>query len=389
MRTYPTSSGPQGLLLSLVAITLAGIAGCSSRSDASVPVANAAPVVLTAKVAAGSVREAVALTGKFEAVKSATVRPRATGYVQSVHLKPGAMVKKGDVLFVLDDRDFRAALEKAQATAAASAARASLAMAELERARKLLKDQAISQKDFEERESGSKERLAMSKANDAAVNEARLHQEYTVIRTPFSGRVGRAEVTEGNLVSPETILTSIVTVNPVYVSFDVDEASFLRFGSTLHAHPQQVSLEVGLAHEDGYPTKARLESVDNQLSAAMGSIRMRAELDNADGRFTPGLYAKVRLSLLAGASDAVLVKESALGTDQDKRYVFVVGKDGKVAYRSVETGSTFSGWKVVKSGLQPGETVVIEGLQKVRPGMVVQPKEADVAPPDMLTMHLK
>jgi multidrug efflux system membrane fusion protein len=389
MRVYLKLNRPLGLLLPIAFLFAGGMSGCSSDSEASVPPPETAPMVLVARAAAGSVGEAVEFTGKVEAVKSASLRPRVTGYVQSVNLKAGAMVNKGDVLFVLDSRDFRAALAKAEATAAASQARALLAVAELERAKKLFQDQAISRKDFEERESGSQERLATAKANDAAVQEARLNQEYTVIRAPFSGRVGRAEVTEGNLVSPQSVLTTIVAVDPVYVSFDVDEATFVRLSPAVYAHPGRLSIDVGLAHEDGFPWKAKLESVDNQLSAATGSIRMRAELGNADAKFTPGLYAKVRWSLPANTGDAVLVKETALGTDLDKRFVLVVGKDKKVEYRTVETGNTFSGWKVVTSGLRQGEAVIVEGLQKVRPGMVVQTKETQLAPPGMLTTHLK
>jgi RND family efflux transporter MFP subunit len=313
-------------------------------------------------------------TGHFEAVNSVEVRPRVGGFLQRVGFVEGAIVHQGDVLFVIDQRPYEAEVARAEAVLAQARTRNQLAGMEVERAQKLVNSQAISREELDARTSGRAEGDAGVKGAEAAVLVARLNLEWTVVRAPISGRVGRAEVTPGNVVqagapSP-TLLTTIVSIDPIYVYFDTDEQAYLKYMGAQATGPKGREVLVGLANETGFPHEGRLNFVDNRVDGASGTIRARALLSNPNGLFTPGLFARVRL-LGSQRHPATLVQDQAIGTDQDRKFVLVLKSDNTVEYRLVVTGRVVDGLRTVESGLKPGERVVINGLMRVRPGMKV------------------
>jgi RND family efflux transporter MFP subunit len=252
---------------------------------------------------------------------------------------------------------------------------------EVARAQKLVNSQAISREELDSRTSGQAEGNAAIRAAEAAVQVARLNLEWTVVRAPISGRVGRAEVTPGNVVqagppSP-SLLTTIVSIDPIYVYFDTDEQAYLKYMGAQSAGPKGRQVLIGLANETGFPHEGRLNFVDNRVNGASGTINARALLSNPNGLFTPGLFARVRL-LGSQSHPAVLVQDQAIGTDQDRKFVLVLKSDNSVEYRPVVTGRVIDGLRTVESGLKPGERVVINGLMRVRPGMKVAATNASM-----------
>lgn len=313
-------------------------------------------------------------TGHFEAVNSVEVRPRVGGFVERVAFTEGATVHQGDVLFVIDQRPYQAEVARAEAVLAQARTRNDLAGLEVERAKKLMSTQAISREELDARTSGQAEGDAAVRAADAALKLARLNLDWTVVRAPISGRVGRAEITPGNLVqagapSP-TLLTTIVSLDPIYVYFDTDEQAYLKYMGTQAGTANGRPVQVGLANEKGFPHEGRLNFVDNRVDGTSGTIRARALLSNPNRVFTPGLFARVRL-LGNDRHVATLVQDQAIGTDQDRRFVLVLKADSTVEYRPVVTGRLSDGLRTVDSGIKPGERVVINGLMRVRPGMKV------------------
>jgi RND family efflux transporter MFP subunit len=245
---------------------------------------------------------------------------------------------------------------------------------EVERAQKLVNSQAISREELDARTSGRAEGVAAIRAAEAALSVARLNLEWTVVRAPISGRVGRAEITAGNLVqagapSP-TLLTTIVSLDPIYVYFDTDEQAYLKYMATPSTGPNGRQVLIGLANESGFPHEGRLNFVDNRVDGTNGTVNARALLSNPNRLFTPGLFARVRL-LGSDRHLATLVQDQAIGTDQDRKFVLVLKADNTVEYRPVVTGRVVDGLRAVQSGLKPGERVVINGLMRVRPGMKV------------------
>jgi RND family efflux transporter MFP subunit len=311
-------------------------------------------------------------TGHFEAVRSVDVRPRVTGFIQHVAFPEGATVHEGDALFTIDARPYEANVARAEAVLEQAKTREGLARQELDRAKRLVGTEAISREELDSRTSGLAEASAEVRAADAALRNAKLDLDWTTVRAPISGRVGRAEITEGNLVqsgppSP-SLLTTIVSLDPIYVYFDSDEQSYLKFSAR-----RTGGVEVGLANETGFPHEARLDFVDNRLDPAAGTIRVRAVLPNPNHVFTPGLFARVRLA--DGARRAVtMVQDQAVGTDQDRKFVLVLKADNTVEYRPIRVGRVVDGLRVVENGLVPGDKVVINGLLRVRPGMKVSAK---------------
>lgn len=318
-------------------------------------------------------------TGHFEAVNSVEVRPRVGGFIQRVGFVEGAIVHQGDVLFVIDQRPYQAEVARADAVLAQARTRSQLAGQEVERARKLMATQAISREEMDSRTSGQAEGSAGVRAAEAAARVARLNLEWTVVRAPISGRVGRAEITQGNVVqagppSP-TLLTTIVSIDPIYVYFDTDEQAYLKYMAAPAAGPKGRQVLIGLANETGYPHEGRLNFVDNRVNGTNGTVSARAVLPNPSRLFTPGLFARVRL--LGGERHlATMVQDAAIGTDQDRKFVLVLKGDNTVDYRPVVTGRVVDGLRVVESGLKPGERVVINGLMRVRPGMKVNATNA-------------
>ncbi|HVH84770.1 MAG TPA: efflux RND transporter periplasmic adaptor subunit [Steroidobacteraceae bacterium] len=320
------------------------------------------------------------LTGRFEAVERVEVRPRVSGYIASVNFKEGSDVRKGDVLFVIDPRPYQAERDKAAAGLAQARSQLVLARTERERGIKLLAQHAISQEEYDTRTAGSEQAEANVEAAKAALDATALNVEFTRVTAPISGRISRALVTSGNFVTNgQTPLTTLVSLDPIYVSFDGDEQQYLKYSRLAReaaaggVHEARNPVQVGLADESGFPHEGVMVFVDNALDPATGTIRSRALLDNHERQFTPGLFARIKL-IGSVSHDAVLVNDSAIGTDQTMRYVLVVDKSNKVELRPVQLGSIVDGLRVVQAGLSPGETIVVNGLQRVRPGAQVQPQ---------------
>jgi RND family efflux transporter MFP subunit len=367
------------LLLAAASLAALLVSGCA-RNVAAQQQAAAAPQVTVASAVSRKVTEFDEFTGRFEAVERVEVRPRVSGYISSVNFTDGDEVRKGDVLFVIDQRPYVAERDKARAQLAQARPQLALAKSERERATKLLGQHAISQEEFDTRTAGNEQAQASVEAAQAALDSAALNLEFTRVTAPIAGRISRALVTSGNYVaSGLTPLTTLVSLDPIYVTFDGDEQAYLRYSKLARAAPHGNSHEaarnpvlVGLANESAYPHQGALVFLDNALDPATGTIRSRALLDNHERLFTPGLFARIRL-LDSAQHDAVLVNDSAIGTDQTVRYVLVVGAGNKVEYRPVQLGPVIDGLRVVQSGLTAGETVVVNGLQRVRPGAQVQP----------------
>ena len=321
--------------------------------------------------------------GRIEAIETVAIRARVNGYLQSIHFKPGSEVKRGALLFVVDPRPFAARL--AEAAAARANTDAQLALARIERTRqaRMLTDRATSQREYDAAAASVQIFEAARSANLASIESARLDLEYTRVLAPIDGRVGKDEVTIGNLVqgdAPDSpVLTNIVSVDPVYVAFEADEQAYLKYIASGRDTPLLV--EVGLADEQGFPHQARLEFVDNQVATATGTVRMRALLANPDRRFTPGLFARARLHATRGTERAVMVVDRAIGTDQSKRFVLVVGEDNVANYREVHLGRQVGVLRVITAGLKAGEVIVVNGLQRVRPGTPITPQPEPMEQP--------
>ena len=364
---------PVGLIV--VAMVLAGCAPQAAPAPQ-------APQVSVARVLERKVNDWDEFTGRIQAIDSVEIRPRVSGYIERVAFTEGGLVKKGDLLFVIDPRPYRAELAKAQADAAAAKTRAELARNEVARAERLLSARAISQEEYDERVNRAQETSSGVAAAAAAVEVARLNLEFTQVVSPIDGRVSKAEVTPGNLVGSgerATLLTTVVSVDPVYVEFTGDEQVYLKYismqrsGERASSRDEPNPVWMGLANEAGFPHPGHMSFVDNQLDPATGTIRGRAIFRNPDGVFTPGLFARVKL-LGSGKYDAILVSDRAVGTDQSQKFVLVVGADNMLSYRPVKLGRIVQGLRVVLAGLQPGETIVVNGVQHVRPGMPVAPQ---------------
>ena len=369
-------------LLSVAAVSATALSldGCGRNEAAEAHAAPPAPQVTVATVISRKVTESDEFTGRFEAVERVELRPRVSGYIASVNFKEGSEVRKGDVLFVIDPRPYQAERDKAAAGLAQARSQLVLARTQRDRGIKLLAQHAISQEEYDTRTAGSEQAQANVAAAKAALDAAALNLEFTRVAAPISGRISRALVTSGNFVSSgQTTLTTLVSLDPIYVTFDGDEQEYLKYSKLARetaagqAPEARKPVQVGLANESGFPHQGAIVFVDNALDPATGTIRSRALLDNHERQFTPGLFARIRL-LGAAQHDAVLVNDSAIGTDQTVRYVLVVDKTNKVEYRPVQLGTVADGLRVVQAGLSPGEVIVVNGLQRVRPGAQVQPQ---------------
>jgi RND family efflux transporter MFP subunit len=372
-----TSLAVSGALLA----ALVGLSGC--KSEATTAQQPVAPQVSVASALERDVTEWDEFTGRLEAVESVEVRPRVTGYIESVNFTEGSTVKKGDLLFVIDPRPYRAELSKAEAELARAVARSELAVADEGRSAKLLDIKAVSREEYDSRINASREAKADVAAARAAVDAAKLNLEFTRITAPIGGRVSKAVVTAGNLVTggsnAATLLTTVVSLDPMYVTFEGDEQIYLKYNELSRRGERASSRDaanpvlMGLANETDYPHHGSMVFVDNQVDPRTGTIRARAEFQNKDGYLTPGLFARVKL-LGHNSYRAVLVDDRAIGTDQSQKFVYVIDAENKVTYRPVQVGRLTDGLRIVQKGLQAGETVVVNGLQRVRPGVVVAPE---------------
>jgi RND family efflux transporter MFP subunit len=373
---FSALAAPGALLVALIALN-----GC--RSEATPATQAPAPQVSVASALERDVTEWDEFTGRLEAVESVDVRPRVTGYIQSVNFTEGSTVHKGDLLFVIDPRPYRAQLSKAEAELARAVASAELAASDAARSEKLVDIKAVSREEYDSRINASREAKANVAAARAAVDAAKLDLEFTRITSPIDGRVSKAVVTAGNLVTgganAAPLLTTVVSLDPMYVTFEGDEQIYLKYNELSRRGERASSRDaanpvlMGLANEDGYPHRGAMIFVDNQVDPRTGTIRARAAFDNKDGYLTPGLFARVKL-LGHNSYHAVLVDDRAIGTDQSQKFVYVVDAENKIAYRPVKVGRLTDGLRIVQQGLQPGETVVVNGMQRIRPGVVVAPE---------------
>jgi len=368
---------PSGLSVLTLAVA-ALLTGCGGQQAA--PPAPPAPSVTVAPVSQKEIVEWHDFTGRTEAVQSVEIRPRASGYITEVRFQSGQLVKAGDVLFVIDPRDNQAVYDQRKAEF-------DQAQRVNARTAQLLANKAISTEDADAR-------TAQFEEAQAALETARLNLDYTQVRAPIDGRVSRALLTEGNYVSgtagTASLLTTLVSVNPVYVYADVDEASLLKFNELVAekklgtATDGRVPVELQLGDESDYPHQGYIESFDNRVDADTGTIILRAVFPNDDGRILPGLFAHIRLPL-SERHEALLVNESAIGTDQADKFVLTLSPTNTVVYRPVKLGPLVDGQRVITSGLEPGEKVVVNGMARVRPGMPVTPETATAEVPPVVT----
>jgi RND family efflux transporter MFP subunit len=368
----------------LVSSALASVlltAACS-KAQTTAQAAPAPPEVSVAKVVVRNIVEWDEFTGRLVAVDTVAVRPRVSGYIEKVGFTEGAEVRKGDVLFVIDPRPYVAELDRAKADLQRAVSRAELAKRERERAEKMIGNHAISQEEADERSNAEREASANVGVAQAAIDTATLNLGFTRVTSPIAGKVSRAEVTEGNLVTggqagAATLLTTVVSLDPIRAYFESDEQVYLRHislpqnGSRRRA---RTPVFLGLANEEGYPHAGYLDFVDNQVDPSTGTIRARAVFDNKERLFTPGLFARLKLEG-TGKHDAVLIDDRAVGTDQDKKFVLKVGADNAATYTPVQLGPIVDGLRVVRTGLQTNDRIIVNGLQRVRPGSPVTPKE--------------
>jgi membrane fusion protein, multidrug efflux system len=334
------------------------------------------PEITVAQVIHRPLREWQEFSGRLQAVDTVEIRPRVSGYVDRVDFADGARVKKGQLLFQIDPRPFQAEVDRLLAERSRALSDLELARANQARAERLIGAHAISREEYERQSAAVSSAQGGLGSIEASLQEARLNREFTEVRAPIDGHVSRAIITAGNLVSSASLLTTVVSDDPVYVYFDADEQTYLRFskaqrdarGSTGGAP----SVYIGLIDEQGYPHQGQLDFIDNHVDPSTGTIRARAALSNPDGRYTPGLFAHIRL--VGGEDrDGVLIEDRAVGTDLSKKFVLTLAADNKVEYRLVELGPEVDGLRVVEQGLKPGEIVVVNGMQHVRPGQITAP----------------
>jgi multidrug efflux system membrane fusion protein len=367
------------------------LAGCGAKQADPPP----PPAVTVAPVLARDINEWDEFTGRLQAVDQVEIRPRVSGYIKRVTFPEGKEVRKGEVLFEIDPRPYQADLARAEAQLEQARTASELAAREVERAQRLVSVKAISQEEFDSRTSAQANGLASVRAAEAAVQTARLNLGWTQVRSPIAGRVSNAQVTAGNLVQAgpptATLLTTVVSLDPIYAYFEGDEQTYLKYTSLARSGARPSSRDVrnpiymGLANEEGqFPHKGYVDFVDNRLDPETGTIRARAVFSNKDRLFTPGLFARMKL-VGSGRYHAALVLDRAIGTDQDKKFVLVLKPDKTVEYRSVQPGRLVDGLRVISSGLKGGEQIVINGLQRVRPGMKVTPTVASMEPDSTTT----
>lgn len=371
LRAIARDARPRSLLLLFAFMVPPLIAGCGAAAEAQGGEASP-PLVSVAPAVQRSVTDSEDFSGRLEAIDFVHLRPRISGTIEKVHFTDGAVVRKGTLLFTIDPRPFEAELSRAQSQLASSSAKAELAQSEVTRARTLFAQQAASKEEVDQLNATARTSVAEIQGAKAALSVARLNLEFTQVRAPIDGRASRANATVGNLVDTQSVLTSIAGVARVHAYFDGSETTFLQL-QALRAEAGTVRVQMGLANEQGYPHEGQLDFVDNRLNDQTGTIRMRASFDNAEGQFTPGLAARLRMESPV-AHDAVLVPDRAIGTDQSKKFVFVVDGDGKPQFREITLGALFKGMRVVQGSVEPGERVVVEGMQRIKPGMMVTPQ---------------
>jgi multidrug efflux system membrane fusion protein len=367
------------------AAALAVIAGVSSKYafEADANAAPSAPAAIPVNVnilAPRTVDPFAEFSGRISSVNSAEIRPQVSGRITEIHFRDGQHVKEGDILFVIDPRPYQAVVDKAEADLATATNNAKFAKTERDRGAQLIKSYTLSQETYDQRINADDVGQAAVRSAKASLEAAQVNLDNAYIKAPISGRMSRAEITVGNLVgsptAPPPLLASIVSDDGVYADFDVDEPTFLtvvrNYGQT-QTDQQKVPVELAIAGDSGHVYRGSIDSFDNRISTATGTIRARARFANEDGSLIPGMFVSVRMG--AGSlPEALVVPESAIGNDQSKRFVFVVGDDNKAQYRTVSLGPQVDGARVVTAGVQAGERVILDHLQKLTPGALVAPQ---------------
>jgi multidrug efflux system membrane fusion protein len=379
----------------LMAATLALLSACGGGGDqapAEPPANGGMPPleVNVAQVVSKEVTEWDEFTGRFAAVDMVDIRPRVAGYLTRVAFEEGAEVKKGDLLFEIDAREYEATLARALADVERAKTRVALAKSVIERSEKLVKARALSGEEYDARVAEHQQARADLGAMQAAAAQARLTVSFTRITAPIDGRIGVAMVTPGNLVDPAVKLSTLVSLNPIYVYFEGDERTFLDYQGMARRGERESSREVrspvhvGLANEEGYPHDGELDMVDNQLDPGTGTMRARAVLDNTERLFTPGLFARVQL-VGSAKKQALLIHEQAVLTDQDRKYVYVVGEGNKAMRKDVVLGTRVDGLLIVESGLDAGDQLVVNGVRKIFfPGQDLKPVDVPMNEPNQV-----
>lgn len=363
MRIQPVITSFAGLA------AVAVLAACSAQAkqEAAAP----PPVQVTvADVAFKSLRQWDDFTGRLEPVDTVEIRPRVGGYIDGAQFAEGARVHKGQVLFQIDPRPYKAEADRAAAEVARAKAQLDLAVVNRQRGERLLEQNALARSEFDRLSSEERAAQANVSAAQAAYQTARLNLEWTRVTSPIDGRVSKTLITRGNLVTQASLLTTVVSDAPIYAEFNADEQTFLKYAAAERGRNGPVYM--GLMTEDGYPHVGKLSFIDNAMDAKSGTINGRAIFANADGRFTPGLFARIRL-VSAETQTVALAPDRAIATDLGKRYVVVVNSANKAEYRPVEIGPLAGNLRIIRQGLKPGDRVVVGGLQKVKPGDTVAP----------------
>ncbi len=361
--------------------TLSLIGGCgkSGGGAQSAP----PPQVSVAQVLEKRVKDWDEFTGRLQAVETVEIRPRVSGYIDKLAFTEGSQVKRGDLLFVIDPRPYQAEYDRAAADVKRYKTALDLARIELVRVQRLKDSGAVSQEELDERKSTVAQAEANLGGAEAALETASLNLNWTRVTSPIAGRVSRAEVTRGNLVTGGTnggtLLSSVVSMDPMYLYFDADEQSYLRYAQIARSgvgpssNDAQNPVQVGLSNEEGFPHPGTVDFVDNQLNPQTGTIRARAVLQNKNGQFTPGLFARVQL-LVSGEYSAILIEDRAVNTDQNQKYVLLLGANNQIEYRKVKLGRVIEGLRIVREGLKPGDVIVVNGAQRAHPGVTVTPQ---------------
>lgn len=371
--SLPIASGLLGIALALTAPAHTAMAADPAGAPAAMPVS-------VAKVEQRDAMIWNEFSGRLEAVERVEIRSRVAGAVQAVHFREGSLVKAGDLLVTIDPAPYAAEVDRLKAQVVAAEARVGLTKTDLERARQLANSPALSQRDLDQRLNASREAEANLGSAKAALQSAQLNLDYTQVRAPVAGRVGRLEITIGNLIAAgpnAPVLTSLVSINPIYASFNADEPivtlALKALGREAVAQMKVDRIPVRIETGADAELNGQLQLIDNQVDASSGTVRMRAVFDNDDGHLMPGQFVRLRMGE-ATAKPALLVSERAIGTDQNKKFVLVVGEGNKADYREIKLGAISDGMRVVTNGLNAGERIVVNGLQRVRPGAVVAPQ---------------
>jgi membrane fusion protein, multidrug efflux system len=364
------------------------LTGCDNKPAASS--GPGLPAVTVSRPVQQKITEWDEYTGRFVAVKTVEIRARVSGFIDSIHFKDGQIVKQGDLLFIIDPRPYRLAVEQATADRDRTRAKLAIARSDVERATPLVRSQTVTEREFDTRKSTQEDASAAVLSADAALKQAQLNLEWTEVRAPIAGRISDRRVDAGNLIaggqSGATLLTSIVSIDPIHFVFDGSEADFIHYlrlaaaGERPSSRDVQNPVAVRLADESDYKHLGRMDFVDNVVNAKTGTIRGRAIFENKDGFLTPGFFGRVRL--FGGEHDALLLPDSAIASDQSNKIVFTVAADDTVGVKRVELGPLVHGLRVIRSGLNAGDRVVIEGLARARPGQKVKAEDGKIEASD-------